>query len=468
MHQREIFAKTIPAISALVYLSSNFMQLKQIYLYNFRRFKSRAIIKLDRNLTVFAANNGAGKTTVLDAIALAFGAFLSRLPKISGNSMSDKDICINRDDSEPFAAILAETFEKEQHRGAHTPLTNTVTWQRFKAEQGSKRSRHLADSLSAEFGQRGLTRINALADYISDHVKEEIDFPILAYYGTGRAILEIPQRRRGFGKDFPRLAAYENCLNPRTNFKKLFEHFYFLEDMERREKVEKADLKYENPQLSAIREAIQSFLHGKYTNPRTALRPLRFILDDSNGTTYSIEQLSDGYKTSLAMVMDIASRAVEANPHMGKDALNSEGIVLIDEIELHLHPRWQQRILLDLRRTFPKVQFICTTHSPQVLSTVPSECIRTIDENGEIDNTPDTRTYGAESNRVLVELMHVKTRPEHHDQLVKEFIEITDMGDWSSERYQTLRNTLVHDLGLTDPAIIEADIKKNFQQLELE
>jgi predicted ATP-binding protein involved in virulence len=203
--------------------------------------------------------------------------------------------------------------------------------------------------------------------------------------------------------------------------------------------------------------------------PRTKLAPFRFVLTSkADGKEYDIKLLSDGYKTTISMVMDIAMRMVQANPHLGAEVLQTPGIVLIDEIELHLHPSWQQRILLDLRRTFPNVQFICTTHSPQVLSTVPSECIRTIDENGDIDNSPDTRTYGAESNRVLVELMHVKTRPEHHDQLVKEFIEITDMGDWTSERYHSLRNTLVHDLGLTDPAIIEADIKKNFQQLVLE
>lgn len=431
------------------------MQLKQISLYNFRRFKGLKNIPLDRELTVFAANNGAGKTTILDAIALAFGAFLTRLPKISGSSMSDKDICINRDDSEPFTAILAETFEKIDFRNAHTPLTNAVIWQRFKAEQGSKRSRHLADALSAQFGQRGLTQINTMADYISDHVKSEIDFPILAYYGTGRAILEIPQRRRGFGKDFPRLAAYENCLNPRTNFKKLFEHFYFLEDMERREKVEKADLKYANPQLSAIREAIQSFLHGKYSNPRTALRPLRFILDDSNGTTYSIEQLSDGYKTSLAMVMDIASRAVEANPHMGKDALNSEGIVLIDEIELHLHPSWQQHIIPDLKRTFPNIQFICTTHSPQVLSTVKQQSIRLITNEGDILTGEEVRahTYGAHSYLIMEDLMKVSPDPRlpEVEELKAKLMQRLKVGDLQIDDSEIVK--LENYVGKEDPFV---------------
>jgi predicted ATP-binding protein involved in virulence len=167
------------------------------------------------------------------------------------------------------------------------------------------------------------------------------------------------------------------------------------------------------------------------------------------------------------MVMDIACRAVEANPHLGEEALNVPGIVLIDEIELHLHPSWQQRIIPDLQRTFPNVQFICTTHSPQVLSTVPSECIRTVGEDGRITE-PNCKTYGAESKRILEELMGVNSRPPVHKKELREFIRITDAGDWTSARYQELRALLVHDLGETDPVIIEADIKKNFQELEVE
>lgn len=444
------------------------MHLQTIHLFNFRRFKGSHLIELQRDLTVFAANNGAGKSSILDAIALALGAFLKRLPKVTGNAPSERDICLQRDADSPLVYVWASTFDEDGNDLVRTPLTRSITWDRFRVEQTDKGSRELAKAFIEKIVSEGLKEINALADYLVENISSDLEFPVLAYYGTGRAILDIPQRRREFGKDFPRFEAYAGCLNPRTNFKKLFEYFYFLEDLERREKVEKADLKYENCQLRAIRQAICSFLEERYTNPRTALRPLRFLLDNkTDGTTYSIEQLSDGYKTSLAMVMDIASRAVEANPHLGADALKASGIVLIDEIELHLHPSWQHRIIPDLRRTFPNIQFICTTHSPQVLSTVPAASIRTISEDGGVTE-PNCKTYGAESKRVLEELMGVSSRPPTHEKELREFIRITDQGDWSSPRYQELRALLIRDLGETDPVLIDADIKKNFQLLGVE
>lgn len=432
------------------------MQLKTLELFNFRRFNGKHECNLHPKLTVFAANNGAGKTSVLDAIALAFGALLSRLPKVAGNNISEKDVSVLHETDLPLLVLFSSiTIGQNQE----------IAWYRMRGAPGKTLDRRVARKITEERAPSALKQIHEYADSLAARIDSDDIFPVLAYYGTGRAVIDVPQRRRGFGKDFPRLQAYADCLNPRTNFRKLFEYFYFLEDLERREKVQKQDLSYANGQLSGIRDAICSFLQNKYINPRTALRPLRFLLDDTtDGTSYSIDQLSDGYKTSLAMVMDIASRAVEANPHLGPAALEAPGVVLIDEIELHLHPSWQQRIIPDLQKTFPNIQFICTTHSPQVLSTVPSECIRAITDDGRITE-PNCKTYGAESKRVLEELMGVNSRPPIHETELREFIRITDNGDWSSPRYHELRNLLVTDLGETDPVIIDTDIKKNFQDL---
>jgi len=438
------------------------MRLKTLKLRNFRRFKGAHDCELHGGLTVFAANNGAGKTSILDAIALAFGPFLTRLPKVSGNAPVDSDVSIQREKNEPFALITAETYGDNEWPG-----NTSVSWDRIKRlSNSSGHLRQVTKALKA-YQILGFTGINKLADYFINKEDSDVFFPILAYYGTGRAVIDVPQRRRGFGKEFSRFHSYVDCLNPKTNFRKLFEYFYFLEDLERREKDNAKDWDYQNGQLSAIRTALKSFL-PEYTRPRTELSPLRFIVDSTkDGLAYDIKLLSDGFKTSLAMVMDIAIRMVEANPERGVDALNSPGIILIDEIELHLHPSWQQRIILDLQRTFPNVQFIFTTHSPQVLSTVKPESIRTIQDDGRITE-PNCKTYGAESKRVLEELMGVDTRPNVLKEPIRQFIRITDKGDWTSSTYQQLRAELNEYLGETDPILIDADIKRNFQQLEAE
>lgn len=444
------------------------MRLQRLKLYNFRRFKGDHDCVLNTKLTVFAANNGAGKSSVLDAIALAYGPFLTRLPKVAGNALADSDICMQREKDAPFAFIGAEAQEDDECPDYPSSLDTSISWGRTKWHTKSNDRFRMAQEALGDYQIHGNGDINVFADYlIEKEESKKVSFPILAYYGTGRAVIDMPERRRGFEKDFPRFEAYADCLNPKTNFKRLFVYFYFLEDLERREKEEFKSWEHTNPQLEAIRKAIESFL-PEYTNPRTALRPLRFVVDSTkDGDTYDIKSLSDGYKTSLAMVMDIAVRMVEANPYHGSDALMSPGIILIDEIELHLHPSWQQRIIPDLQRTFPNVQFICTTHSPQVLSTVPSECIRTIQDDGRITE-PNCKTYGAESKRVLEELMGVSSRPPMLEQEINEFVHLTDSGDWASPRYNELQSYLLNTIGETDPLMINTEIKKQFQELELE
>ena len=380
------------------------MKINKIAFINFRRFKGQHAIRFHPNLTVFAANNGAGKTSVLDAIALVFGSFLTRLPKISGNSPKDSDVSTNAEPGEPFLLLIADVQLDADH---------SARWSRLRVAPDKILNKKDAKHIMEGYVPTGIKEINAYADSLSQNQESDAVFPVLAYYGTGRAIIDVPQRRRGFGKEFPRIQAYADCLNPKTNFRKLFEYFYFLEDLERREREERKDWNYRNGQLQALRNAIVSCV-PEFVNPRTKLGPLRFLLDGkTDGREYDIKILSDGFKTSIAMVMDIAMRMVEANPRLGAEALSVPGIVLIDEIELHLHPSWQQRIIPDLQRTFKNVQFICTTHSPQVLSTVKQESIRVITEEGTILTGEEVgvNTFGAQSYFILEDLMNVSPNP---------------------------------------------------------
>ena len=165
-----------------------------------------------------------------------------------------------------------------------------------------------------------------------------------------------------------------------------------MEDEERREKERRRDFNYKYPVLEAVRKAITDFIGDNYGYPHIETRPLRFVVEErmpEGKRELRIEQLSDGFKIITAMVADIASRMAEANPEVENPLLMS-GIVLIDEIDLHLHPKWQRKILRQLRNTFPNVQFIVTTHSPIVLLgaldlaqvfTLDGQCIRSNDFN---------------------------------------------------------------------------------------
>jgi len=174
----------------------------------------------------------------------------------------------------------------------------------------------------------------------------------------------------------------------------------------------------------------------------------------------------------LALAADLARRMAQGNPHLS-DPLQSEAVVLIDEIELHLHPSWQQRILADLTRTFPNTQFIVSTHSPQVLTTVkPEHVVELGREQGKIvaGSAGSTPTYGAEAGDVLAAVMGVKERPGGNE-FVEKLAQYTDLvaeGKGEFPEAVSLRQEL-DNLSPRDPALDRADIeirrRKLFQSM---
>jgi predicted ATP-binding protein involved in virulence len=187
-----------------------------------------------------------------------------------------------------------------------------------------------------------------------------------------------------------------------------------------------------------------------FKNPRSQVRPLCFLVDwqinQEETKTLRIEQLSDGYRTTLAMIMDIAARMASANPEL-KNPLETEGIILIDEVELHLHPGWQQTILPPLLETFPNVQFIVTTHSPQVLTTVPSSSIKAIQwDSSEQPNLMPSIEFseGAESQQLLEDILGIKPRPQNIDIVKKlnRYLELISLDKWDSTEAKALRSKL--------------------------
>lgn len=131
-----------------------------------------------------------------------------------------------------------------------------------------------------------------------------------------------------------------------------------------------------------------------------------------------MDEMSDGYKNTLSMIVDIAYRMAVLNPMLGEKVFEeTPGVILIDEIDLHLHPQWQQTIISDLNAIFPNIQFIVSSHAPEVINSVVKEQIRILD-NGKI-YMPAAQTYGRDANSILREVMNVSERPADNPGVVR-------------------------------------------------
>jgi len=265
-----------------------------------------------------------------------------------------------------------------------------------------------------------LTNLNDFTKHLQEKIsesEERVNLPIFVYYSVGRAVLDIPLRIRE-RHSFKLFAAYDHALEKSgITFRSFFEWFREREDLENenrkyvnfREQPE--DFCFPDPQLEAVRNALQLFL-PEFENLTVRRNPLRMEVE-KNGKTLTINQLSDGEKCLMAMVGDLARRMAIANV-MRENPLDGDGIVLIDEIDLHLHPKWQRMVVPKLIEVFPNCQFIISTHSPNVITHVHPNNLYLLkqSETGMIAERP-SESYGKTVDRILEDLMGLTTtRPD--------------------------------------------------------
>ena len=163
--------------------------------------------------------------------------------------------------------------------------------------------------------------------------------------------------------------------------------------------------------------------------------------------------LSDGQRVMLTLIGDLARRAIALNPHLEKDVLKqTPGVVSIDELDLHLHPRWQRRVIHDLKNTFPKVQFIATTHSPQLVGEALPHEIRIL-EDGAV--TTPTHSYGIDSSRILEEVMNASPRNEETKELLTKMAEQIDREELREAKKSL--GEVEQKLGQDDPEVTGAN-----------
>ena len=328
------------------------MHLQSVELFNFRLVEHLRLA-IGPRLTLLVGPNGAGKTAVLDAVSIGMGAVPTRLPGGKGKDFKKTgDIRLDDDGSEaPYTRVCFET-------------AGGVAWDRTQRRDKSSATQRQVPPA------KGLKDLEAFLDEtIIDRMnrKEQFELPLFAYYGVHRALLELPQRRTGFKGNHDRIDALAGAHEATSRFKQAFVWFYNKENEEIREQKRLRDFDATLPELNAVRRALR-LMFPELSEPHIQQNPLRFMVrrDDLQ---LSVDQLSDGYKTLFGMVIDLAVRMAMGNPHL-PDPLDSSAIVMIDEVDLHLLPEWQRRVVTDLLRTFPNTQFIMSTHSPYIIEAV--------------------------------------------------------------------------------------------------
>ena len=415
------------------------MKLARVRIRNYRAIRHLAL-RLDPSLTVFHGDNAHGKTSILSAVAVGLGSIPTLLPEVSG-------ISFLKTDRRRWQSVLEVKLT----------TTDGIEWRRT---MGSR-------SKFPVLGQ--------LRKTIEEIVKADrkgvrpLDLPIIVFYDTDRTAFDPPPRWRGFKTEFPRYAALDGALSARTDFEDFFKWFYAKENEELRCQKEQRDLDFRLMDLDAVRRAIQSMVPG-VSEPRIELHPLRFVVsvESESGIleTLSFGQLSGGYRIVVALAADLARRMAQGNPHL-EDPLASEAIVLIDEVELHLHPSWQQRVLPDLVRTFPNTQFLVSTHSPQVLTSVRPQHIVALSREGDdvVASQASASTYGAEAGNVLSSVMGVNERPQNtFKEILDRYVQLISDGQGESQEALVLRQKL-NELSPRDPGLDRADVEIRRQRV---
>lgn len=418
------------------------MEVKQLKIENLGRFPSVAVdfaptSTVRSNVTVLIGNNGAGKTSILKSLATGLSWFVARVrsDKGSGNPIPEEVILngvgsaalnlVLHDHSEPYQWTLAKT--RTGRKGVHASQLNDAS--------------RLADVYRSALS-----------------IQESSSLPLIAFYPVERVVLDIPLKIKE-KHSFLQLDGYDNSLNQGVDFRRFFEWFRDREDWENEIGVEKSILNHlkndpekfidtlrflekgskqianlrdfdfpgaelifdklssalqvaktldegsKDPQLNAVRKAIANFMPG-FSNLKVRRKPRLHMSIDKDGQTLNVLQLSQGEKSLMALVGDIARRLAMMNPDL-EEPLHGNGVVMIDEVDMHLHPQWARSIVERLTTTFPNCQFVLSTHSPLVISDCKNVLVYALD-NGHLTQVPSQ--YGQDANTVLLDVMDTHIR----------------------------------------------------------
>ncbi len=328
------------------------MRLRRLTLKNYRGFRGEKTFEFGEEFTVVAGINGRGKSAMLDGLALLLFRFLKAVSLASGTqrSLAESDITVGEVEASLEMDILC----------GDVPITFSL-------------SRDPATRRPRVRGVNAAVKEHVLNIY-GDPTRPDDQAPVAVYYSTDRSGCRLPRR---LPQDAPSAsqAAYRDALAPKPiDFRELMHRLRVWHAEE------------DDRPLQAMRTTIRTFLEG-FGELEVETNPLRLLIRKGDDR-FSISQLSDGERAFIAMLGDLVRRLTLANPELA-NPLEGHGVVLVDELELHLHPKWQRQIVEKLRELFPNIQLIGTTHSPFIIQSLRHGELINLDPDEFLDRYPD-------------------------------------------------------------------------------
>ena len=426
------------------------MEIRKLTLNNLGRFEN---LEVDfaptednqSNVIVFIGNNGAGKTSILDALATSLSWFVARMRSEKGSGIAINELVIIND--APAASITLQLSDDVLENNKDAELAH-YQWTLIKARKGRKSEK-----------SSNLSQLSKLVDNYRQKLtdNDSASLPLIAYYPVERSVLDISLKIRN-KHNFDQIDGYDSALNQGVDFRRFFEWFREREDIENEEEnrrfdefmandfaefievdslinnyeerineanvkdinflrkefenikkamdlIKKVDDEHQDKQLNAVRNAITAFMPD-LSNIRVQRKPRLHMAVDKDGRSLNVLQLSQGEKSLMALVGDIARRLAMMNPELD-NPLHGDGIILIDEVDMHLHPSWQRNLVQRFTDTFPKCQIVLSTHSPLVISDQKDILVYLLND-GEVTALPPL--YGDDVNTVLLEVMDTDIR----------------------------------------------------------
>ncbi len=432
------------------------MILSQAYIKNFKCFSELSIEHFHPQMNILLGNNGTGKSSILEALRVLLGSLYLNFDKydnrITSYGITNEEVRLSwagtgLEPQIPCILKAEATVSSQTSDADNTEIQQTISWQRSVEKRGGKTLHKEAKEMK-EYSQQ-------LQTAVREGTSRQL--PLIAYFSTNRYKKE--RRDTDIHPTGSRLQGYFNALDTNTSIK------FFL-DLFKTETYDELQKGRPSVLLQVVNETIRT------CNPNFN-DLIYYLKEDELIVTYQIEEgsdnvndqmlpfslLSDGIRSTLALVMELAFRCYLLNPHLGVTApQTTPGVVLIDEVDLHLHPSWQTHILNDLRRAFPHIQFIVTTHAPLVISQIGDCSIFSLSEQ-QIYDFPSQN--GRDANYILQE-MEVTPMATTTQNMLNKYIALIDNGQGLSEEALNTRQSLEKVLGKNHAELQRADMLLSF------